>query len=161
MVEMYVALELEPTAARDATTEILRALGEQREPYERALLSVGLRNVHLPMDGAITVPVAASVDPRPLRWECAIHIEAENHQEFFPTFEGTLTVTPNGHDACELWLQGSYTPPMGTFGATLNATVLRGAAESSLRAFLDWLAHEVRSAVEGRQSAGFDRQMHP
>jgi hypothetical protein len=147
MIEMCAPLAVLPAAARDATTEILRALGEQRAPYERTLLSIGLRDMHLPMGGEVSVPISADVDPRPLRWECALRIEAENHQELFPRFEGTLTVTPNGHDACELWLQGSYRPPLGVIGASLNASLLRGAAEASLRAFLDWLAGEVRRCV--------------
>jgi hypothetical protein len=162
LVELYVPLELPPTAARDATTEILRALGDREAPYERAMLSVGLREMRVPLDGTISVPIDAHVEARPLRWECALRIQAEDHQEFFPTFEGTITVTPNGRDACELWLQGNYVPPMGAMGASINASVLRGAAEASLRSFLRWLGEEVQRKVdEGERLTRFDRKMHP
>jgi hypothetical protein len=147
-VEMYVSIPLAPTPARDAMIAILDAIGRREPPYERVALTLGLSDLHLPIEGSVSIPIEAGVEAQPLRWECRIEIEAEQNRELFPHFEGTLTVTPNGRGACELRLQGSYDPPLGLLGKGLDATVLRGAAERALRRFLEWLATEIRARVD-------------
>ncbi len=142
-IEIYAPMHLPATLARDAALGILESIAARRAPYEHVTLSMGLRDVHLPLDGAISVPVSAAVEARPMRWECRLQLEAEHNRQLFPRFDGTLTVTPNGNDESELWLQGSYEPPLGALGAGTDTTVLHGAAERSLQTFLTWVANEV------------------
>ena len=63
-------------------------------------------------------------------------------RDFFHTFEGTLSITPVATHS-ELWLQGTYDPPFGFFGALLDRTVLRHAARRSLQAFLQRIADDI------------------
>jgi hypothetical protein len=147
-IEIYAPLAIAPAAARNAVTSILEAIANHTPPYERVAISLGLADLHLPVQGMIAVPVHAEIKARPLRWECRIAMEAETNQNLFPKFEGTITVTPSGQDASELWLQGSYRPPLGVLGAGIDASLLHGTAERSLRRFLDWLAGDVRAHVQ-------------
>lgn len=147
-VETSVTLRLEPTAVRDAAAQIFQAIAEQDPPYDRLSLSVGLRDLHFPLEGEIRVPIQAYVENRPLRWESHLDIKAVNNSAFFPKFQGTLTVTPVGDDACEIWLQGTYEPPVGPFGAGIDAILLHGAAKASLQKFLEWLAGEIQEQVK-------------
>ncbi|MDE2483289.1 MAG: hypothetical protein KGN02_14015 [bacterium] len=150
-IELYVPLHVSAAAARDIAMQVLDAVAKRRAPYEHVMLTAGLRELHVPMSGVVSVPVNASVDPHPLRWECGIVLEAENNRTLFPRFDGTITVTPNGTAEAELWMQGAYEPPLGAIGAGADAALLHGAAEGSLRAFLTWLASEVRRLVEERE----------
>jgi hypothetical protein len=147
-VETYVSIPLPPPAARDAMIAILDAIGKHQSPFDQVALSVGLSDLHIPIEGTLSVPIDAEIETRPLRWEASIEIEAQNNEHLFPKFEGTLSVTPDGHDTCELWLQGTYMPPLGALGAGIDATVLQGAAQSALRRFVDWLAMQIRERVE-------------
>lgn len=146
-IEMFVPLKLPPVAAREGTMHVMRAIGAHEPPYENLSLSLRLRDLAMPGEGELHVPVQAHVVSRPQEWECRVTISAAQDQRFFPTFEGVLTVTPDGRSECELWLQGHYEPPMGALGRGINVTLLRGAAKRSLRTFLEWLAAEVVKAV--------------
>ena len=150
-IEIYAPMHLPAKLARDAAVGILEDIGARRAPYEHVTLSMGLRDVHLPLDGAISVPVSAAVEARPMRWECRLQLEAEHNRQLFPRFDGTLTVTPNGPDESELWLQGGYEPPLGALGAGTDTAMLHGAAEHSLQTFLTWLATEVTRTVRERE----------
>lgn len=151
-VELHVSIALPGTVTRDAAMRILQAMAEGRPPYDRVTLSLGLRDLQIPIDADVAVAVHTDIDVRPQRWESTIEIEAANNQRFFPRFHGTISVTPNGHSACELWLQGSYEVPLGTVGEGVDATFLRGSAERTLTRFLEWLAGEVtRDAIEAER----------
>lgn len=147
-VELHVAIALPGILARDATMHVLKAIAAATPPYDRVTLALGLRDLRIPVDADITVPVHAGVEVSPQRWEGTIEIEAANNQRLFPHFHGTVSVTPNGASASELWLQGTYDVPMGTLGETIDTTFLRGSAERTLMRFLEWLAAEVtRNAI--------------
>lgn len=143
-IELYVSLELPPVTVRDAVMKVMHAVGEREGRYRDLTLSIELK---IPGGGHVSVPIEADIVNRPGRWECAVHIAAAKSEKFFPTFDGTLSVTPDGGREAELWLQGSYVPPGGALGKGLDATLLRGVAEDSLREFLSWLADEVKMTV--------------
>ncbi len=148
-LELHVSVALPAAAVRDAAMRILKAIGERSAPYDHVTMSLGLRDLQIPIDADVSVPIRVGVEPRPLRWEADVEIAAANNQRFFPRFHGMLTVTPNGHNACELWLQGSYDLPMGLLGTNIDATILRGNAQTSLQRFLEWLSAEIaRNVVE-------------
>ncbi len=144
-VELYVRLDLPPVTVRDAVMHVMRAIGERDEPYRDITLAIGLSG---PGNAQVRVPIDTTVSNRPGRWETGIHLEAKQHERLFPTFDGTLSVTPDGGNESELWLQGSYEPPGGLLGKGLDATVFHGVAENSLKEFLSWLAGEVKAEVE-------------
>jgi hypothetical protein len=131
-IEFYVSLDLNPLDARDALMHVVTSVGELRFP--------GRINV--------SVPIQAKVENRPARWESALHIAAAQNEAFFPTFDGAISVTPDGGNHCELWLQGSYEPPGGVIGKGIDVTVMHGVAEKTLRDFLSSIAEEVEREVK-------------
>ena len=144
-VELYVSLKLPPVTVRDALMRVMRAIAQGAIHYRKVRLSAPLEILG---GGSVSVPIEAQIENRPGRWECAIHIEAAQTGKFFPTFDGTIAVTPDGADASELWLQGTYAPPGGILGKGLDSTVMRGVAEKSLNEFLESIAESVRQEVE-------------
>jgi len=127
-IEMYVPLTIVPAHAREAAQRVLQRIAANAISYHALKL---------------TAHPGGGVEPR---WEFPITLMARTADRFFPTFEGSLIVTPLG-EACELWLQGAYTPPLGRIGSHFDATVLRGAAQSSLRSFLQSFADDVKLAA--------------
>ncbi len=148
-IEMYVPMSLPAAVVRDAMLEVMPLIAQGTPPYDTVSLSVALRDIKIGLPGTMNVPIRARAETRPIRWECALEISAARDETFFPRFRGTLTVTPSTNTTSELWLQGGYEAPMGKTGAALDATILRGAAERSLKTFLEWLAKELRThAIE-------------
>ena len=88
------------------------------------------------------------MEDHPVRWEYALAVRSASDEGFFPTFAGTLSITPVGGTS-ELWLQGAYKPPFGAIGALLDRTVLRHAAQRSLQSFLLRLANLITDPVYG------------
>ena len=158
-IELYVSLDLPPVTVRDAAMNVTRAVGEQEPRYANLALSAEL---NVPGRGHVSVPIDAKITNRPGRWEAAVRITAAKSENFFPTFDGTLSVTPDGGNNAELWLQGTYVPPGGVLGKGLDATIFRGLAEKSLRDFLNWFAAQVRDEVDRseRERADQARRFH-
>ncbi len=157
-IEMYVPVRLAPEVARDAVIRVLRDIGAGAEAYNELSLGVNLRGLGMPSHADVRVPVDARVEPRPARWECGLELRAKTEDRFFPTFRGTAIVSAGTTPGeTELWLQGGYVPPMGMVGAGLDATVLRGAAERSLRTFLEWLGKEIKRVAEVNERELRDR----
>jgi hypothetical protein len=153
-VEIYIPLDLPPITVRDALMRVMRSIGEREEPYRDITLALDVRG---PGHAQLRVPIETTVVNRPGRWECGVHIEAAQAERFFPTFDGTVSVTPDGGKESEIWLQGQYETPGGIIGKGLDATVLHGFAENSLREFLSWLAGEVKTEVERSERERIDQ----
>jgi len=129
-IEMYVPLTILPNHARDAAQRVLEQIAANTYHALKLTAQCG------------------GGDPR---WEFPITLRARTAERFFPTFEGSLIVTPLG-ESCELWLQGAYTPPLGKLGSQVDATVLRGVAQANLRSFLQSFADDVRSATASSEA---------
>jgi hypothetical protein len=149
-IELHAQLPLPFAAARESLQRVVQELG-QPGTSERHSLAVYLRDVHVAVRGEIRVPVAMELAEHPARFESAISIHAASNEGYFPTFEGTLSVTPVGTQS-ELWLQGSYTPPLGFIGGLLDRTVMRSAARRSLQAFLQHIAEDMTSDEHEREA---------
>ena len=134
-VEMYVPINLAPHVVRGSASRVLHSLEEKASPYGSLALAFDFGDLRI---AELT---------NPLRWRCRLEIRAAVKERFFPKFCGTLSAMAVGTQT-ELWLQGAYEPPLGTFGAAVDATVLRGAAKSALRSFLQWLADEIRNDAD-------------
>lgn len=147
-IELHVQLPLAFAAARES---LQRVVHEISQASEGRTLAVYLRDLHVAVQGEISVPVAMEVAEHPSRFESAISIRAVSNQRYFPTFEGTLSVTPVGTQS-ELWMQGTYRPPFGFVGAVLDRTVLRNAARRSLQAFLQHVAEDITGDEREREA---------
>lgn len=71
----------------------------------------------------------------PLRWEAT-----GPAGELFPVLDANLIAVPEGPEKTRLVLTGSYRPPLGRFGASLDKATLNRAAHATLRALLSRLA---------------------
>lgn len=160
-IEVRVPVALAPLVARQSMLRVLRSISDDFSSKDRWSLTLFLRDLHVAVIGEVAVPIGVSVEERDQRWECALEIHAVANEGFFPTFSGTLSVSPVGTHA-ELWLMGTYRPPLGALGAFLDNTVLRRAAQRSLSAFLSRIALEMASDVASRERTHERdiRQMH-
>ena len=158
-IELHTSLDIPAGLARNELLQIMKAIHDRRPPYEDAALHVGLHDLRLPMPGEIAVPIEASVQGRPFQYECTLKIEAANGQKLFPKFEGNVNVSALGDSASELWLQGAYDVPFGGIGAAIDATVMNGAAERSLEAFLTMLSDAIVHNVKRDQERSVTRRL--
>lgn len=150
-VELSRPLHVPADLARDAMVRVARALDARTPPYDRIALSIGLSAMHVPIPASVSAPVTIRGSQRPERYECGLEIAGADAPSLFPTFSGTLSVTPLREYGCELWLQGTYDVPMGELGRLADATLARGAARESLQRLLAWFADEIARAVESDQ----------
>ena len=146
-IELSAPLNLPGTDVLAAASEIMDAVEDQKPPYDTLALSVDLRDLKVPFDAQLRVPIRASVEKHVKRWQCHIEIGAAKSAGMFPHFSGELTITPEGAGHSRLWLQGKYNAPLGILGMAVDGTVFRGAAERSLNNFLTWLAAEIEARV--------------
>lgn len=61
----------------------------------------------------------------------------------FPVLDADITVRKSGDDTTMLTLIGSYRPPLGAFGATLDKAVLHQVAAATIRALLRDVADTI------------------
>ncbi len=143
-IEMYVPLKSSPHLVCASLLRVVPAVAQGKPPYERLAMSVTLRDLRIGTTGEIQIPIRTRVQREEESWCCSLDIQAADKERFFPKFRGRLTVVPVDAQ-CELWLEGVYEVPLGSVGALLDATVLRGAAKNSLWKFLQWLADEIKT----------------
>ena len=96
-----------------------------------------------------------------MQYTCTLKIAATDGAELFPTFDGTISVSPVGTAACELWLQGRYDVPLGAIGAAIDATLFKGAAKRSLNSQLEFLAKTIGENVKRAQANDVTRHRGP
>ena len=152
-VELHVELPIPASAAHDETMRLFAALGRGEAPFDELALSLGLRSLHLPVGGELRIPIAAQVHLEPVRWEATLEIAAADHPGFFPRFHGSVALNALGPAKSELWLQGTYSAPMGALGDRVDAALLHGAAESSLHKLLEHIADVVVSTIREREES--------
>lgn len=142
-IELYEPIAIAPIAANESLMRVMHALGTATSSPHRLTLAVQLADLHVRVGGEVSMPTALHVVDRPSRFEFGLSIRAASNEGIFPTFDGTLSLSPVGRNAVELWLQGSYAPPFGAIGELLDRTVLRHAAERSLTSFLRRIADDL------------------
>ncbi|HUC55905.1 MAG TPA: hypothetical protein VMA95_00780 [Streptosporangiaceae bacterium] len=87
-------------------------------------------------DGTVTIG---------MRWE-AVGISGG----LFPVLDANLSLAADGEDSAALAFEGSYRPPFGGLGASLDKALLNKVATATVRALL----RDVASLLEDRKSAG-------
>ncbi len=141
---MYVPLKAAPDIVCKSLLRVVQAVARGKPPYERLTMSVALRDLGIGTTGELQIPIVTRAQGEAESRHCTLEIQAADRERFFPKFRGRLTVVPLAAH-CELWLEGVYEVPMGSFGAFADASVLRGAAKNSLWKFLQWLADEIKA----------------
>ena len=77
----------------------------------------------------------------PVWWEDA------EHPRLFPTFDGGIELRPDGDDATEVRLVGSYEPPLGTVGRFADGLAGHRVVVASLEALLDEIVDRLAEGV--------------
>ena len=156
-IELSEELKLPADDVTRAAREIMEAIEKRTPPYDAVALSVNLRDLKIPFDAELRVPVRPHVEHDPSPWECRIEIGAEENSQLFPRFDGMLTITSEAVGESRLRLRGNYDPPLGLFGNAIDATLLSGVAERSLEEFLDWLARDIAQRVVKAEQSRLDQ----
>ena len=109
----------------------------------RASLALNIRDLHVPFEAMISVPIETHVRPGEHRNQWRLRIRAAQNVGLYPAFEGLLTLLSADNKGSQLQLEGSYAPPMGSFGSAIDRTVFHGAAKASLDRFVRNIASRV------------------
>lgn len=104
-----------------------------------------------PVEMTLAVPVAVRATRDPHENAFALQITPQTRRHFYPQFRGMLRVTPARADSSVVTLRGTYAVPLGALGQSVDATVLRGTAQASLKRFLSGI---VASASTKNCAAG-------
>ena len=96
---------------------------------------------------AMTVPVRVTLDGARTTTSIPITLEARQRAGWFPTFRGEARSESESSLSSYVRLSGFYEVPLGALGPILDRTVLKGAAERSLRSFLERLRADVLEEV--------------
>lgn len=138
-VAFFEAIEAPAPQVRDAMIAILQDLDRRSSSGRGELPQLGIRSIR--------IAVGLRAHPRPERLECAIVLGAAHFSKFFPTFEGTISISPLREYGCEMWLQGTYDVPFGAMGTAIDASAMHDQASHSLQNFLSWLAGQTKDRV--------------
>lgn len=113
---------------------------------------------------AVGVRKRAAVElGKPLQLRDWVHIpiswEAEPVSELFPRFEGELQLVPIGPRETKLALAGTYDPPLGDVGRTVDNLLMHTAAEATVKDFVEQLGKRLEQELHERgDAAGHDHQ---
>ena len=76
---------------------------------------------------------------------------------WFPTMKAVLTIYPLSPTETQLDLDGVYDPPLGVFGAAVDAVVLHRFAEAAVAGFVRELATYLRTEVSRQRAEGAEQ----
>ncbi|HLI95736.1 MAG TPA: hypothetical protein VKT72_06580 [Candidatus Baltobacteraceae bacterium] len=133
------AVALDTTFALAAVETILNGVCSDTSQA----LALNIRQLSVPLEALISVPVDVRVRSGEARNEWRLRIRAVSKPHLYPRFAGVLTLIPAADQGCQLQLSGEYAPPLGAIGRVIDATVLRGAAQSSLERFVREIAYRI------------------
>jgi len=138
-VNTSAAVALDTTFALAAVETILNGVCSDTSQA----LALNIRQLSVPLEALISVPVDVRVRSGEARNEWRLRIRAVSKPHLYPRFAGVLTLIPAADQGCQLQLSGEYAPPLGAIGRVIDATVLRGAAQSSLERFVREIAYRI------------------
>jgi hypothetical protein len=70
-------------------------------------------------------------------------LRVEDHQQLFPSLEGSIEAAWLGHDRTHLALTAQYEPPFGLLGGVADRALLHRVAEAVARRFLETVAERL------------------
>lgn len=144
-VTTSTAIASDTTFALAAVETILKDASRETP---RAALALNLRQLKMPLEAMMTVPVDVHVSAGDARNEWRLRICAASDPFLYPTFSGVLALIPACGQGCQLQLDGDYTPPFGALGRLIDATLLRGVAQSSLERFVREVGYRVAAVAQ-------------
>jgi hypothetical protein len=150
-VETHATL---PTAADNARRAVERALAGhalQRHSTEAVAQGLDLALTVGPRSGLAKDVLAHTLETRqmgktfviPLRWEAT-----GPASRLYPALDANIGITPVDDLTCVLSIIGTYTPPLGFVGTTLDRAALSRVATATVDAFLSSLADEATSLTQ-------------
>lgn len=141
-VSTDIALNVPAAVALPALETILE---EFKRCPAQAALALNMRDLHLPFEALVSVPIQMHIARLPShgRNEWGIRICAAARPQLYPTFEGVLRLLLAGDRGSEVQLAGEYRVPLGPIGNALDATLFSGIAEQSLRRFVRDLTNRI------------------
>ncbi|HEY2474391.1 MAG TPA: hypothetical protein VGI19_06260, partial [Candidatus Cybelea sp.] len=108
-------------------------------------------DLRLPDVGYVAVPISLTADRIKDQQAFQITFRSSSLAAAFPTFNGSMGVTPGELGECTLYLTGSYDLPMKIFGNLLDVAVAPGVASRSLENFIAEIATAVEARVNQRE----------
>jgi hypothetical protein len=120
----------------------------------RALVSTmraTLGPVELGADVLVRVTSVEAEPDAPLgpRTRLRLSWQATKHPELFPTMDATLDVYALGPNETQVDFHGVYVPPLGLFGAAVDAAVGHRIAQAAVHRFVEEIAERLRVDVTG------------
>lgn len=125
-----------------------------QEPAARLLARVGFSLVSLDIRKRAVVHLGDPVEVGdwlhiPVSWG------AEWASQLFPQFEGELQLVPISADETKVAVAGTYDPPLGDVGRTVDNLLLHTVAEATVKDFVEGVARRMRArSVSGRTGTG-------
>ncbi len=98
-------------------------------------------------NAAVSAPVRVQLSEGRSAAAVPVVLAAREHAGWFPAFDGEVRIEGEDRLSSRLSLKGEYDLPLGALGAIVDRSVLGGAAERSLEAFLERVAADVLDEV--------------
>jgi hypothetical protein len=149
-VEAHVTLPLDVEHARIAVEDVLEGQALLRRSQQPVDNGLDLEFIVGPRTGLLSKVVHAQIlETRrvdrtyviPLRWEAT-----GPASRLYPALDANIGITPIDQLTCVLSIVGSYTPPLGSVGSSLDRAAMSRLATSTLEDFLTRLAREATTA---------------
>jgi hypothetical protein len=102
---------------------------------------------------AMSVPVRLEVSEGLDATAIHLALAARERTDWFPVFQGEVRTEKLGPVESRLHLIGDYKVPLGALGTIVNRRVFAGAAERSLRTFVERLHDDVLDEIRTRELA--------
>jgi hypothetical protein len=120
----------------------------------RALVSTMRASVGPVELGADVVVKVTSVEeerdaPLGPRTRLRLSWQATKHAELFPTMDATLDVYALAPNETQVDFHGRYVPPLGLFGAAVDAAIGHRIAQAAVHRFVEEIAERLRVDVTG------------
>jgi len=107
---------------------------------------------------AMSVPVCLELPEGGSATSIPLVLSARAHTDWFPAFRGEVRSEEQGPLASRLRLTGDYEVPLGALGIIANRRVLGGAAQRSLRAFVERLRTDVLDEIRRSETGVRNRE---
>lgn len=138
-------------------------LGDRVVPGRRrrfvAVLSADIGGVTVDEDVQVEM-AAVRLAARSAQWD--LTWRAVDHGRLFPTFRGTLELSPHRSSDLHRWflaarsiirISGAYSPPLGPIGVFGDGVIGHRLARQSVEGYLNRVAHRIERAMEAEAEA--------
>lgn len=111
--------------------------------------SVGVRIGGVPVSKRVVVTLGEPVQTTtwtviPLEWKATFP------EHLFPRMTGRIELAPVDKAVTRLTVSGMYEPPLGKVGRGLNATVMEGVADATVKELAESIAKRLGTAVSAQ-----------